>query len=497
MPHSSAVALMRRLNYFKKLPEDLTISTTSGTVMTIVGVVMMAVLFLLEFRAFLAVKVETAIEVDDTVDTLMRVNFNITVDDAPCEFVSVDLTDATGTYEHNVTRHITKTRLTAWRRHIAIHPEDGAGMPDYVQPDDAVPPLEDGAALDRHGNPVGQVVALSEDSLTQYVESHDMVFVNFFAPWCHWCRELEPIWSQTAAKLPDLHYGEHVKVASVDCVEHTDFCRRMNIRAFPTLTLYSDHTMEHALLYRSTRSVEAFLDFLENNAQRHHVSQEAHAAEMAKHAIPVSVGHGAEGCMVVGHLLVKKVPGTFHVKLHSLRYSHSPELVNASHVVHALSFGGATSDANLYTTGAFLGVGASRAENMAFATADAAMSFVHYHKVVSRVREYASGERVGTYTYTMHTSSFAETDDRLPSIKFKYDLSPLKVRRPGAPRDGEHRGGRSRRPPRAQVVERETATPIYHFITSACAIIGGFFTLLSLAESSLHYSIETISKKLS
>jgi hypothetical protein len=48
-----------------------------------------------------------------------------------------------------------------------------------------------------------------------------------------------------------------------------------------------------------------------------------------------------------------------------------------------------------------------------------------------------------------------------------------------------------------QVIEREKRMPLYHFVTSVCAIIGGFFTLLSIFESSVHYSLETISKKLS
>jgi hypothetical protein len=33
--------------------------------------------------------------------------------------------------------------------------------------------------------------------------------------------------------------------------------------------------------------------------------------------------------------------------------------------------------------------------------------------------------------------------------------------------------------PCAQVVEREKSMPLYHFVTSLCAIIGGFFTIHS------------------
>lgn len=47
------------------------------------------------------------------------------------------------------------------------------------------------------------------------------------------------------------------------------------------------------------------------------------------------------------------------------------------------------------------------------------------------------------------------------------------------------------------MVEKESKVPLYHFVTSVCAIIGGFFTLLSMLENTVHFSIETVSKKLS
>ncbi|KAG8461150.1 hypothetical protein KFE25_002339 [Diacronema lutheri] len=507
MPHGSALSLFRRLNYFKKLPDDLTISTTHGSILTLVGAVAMALLFVLELNAFLAVRLETTIEIDDTVDTMMRINFNLTVDDAPCEYVSVDLTDVTGTYEHNITRHISKVRLSQWRRWIALHPDEGAGMPAYIKPTAAelaqiaaerggadaaaaaaaaaiAAGQDPGAAvaavdglkeLDVHGNPIGEVVSLSHETTAAYVQTHDMVFVNFFAPWCHWCQELEPIWVQTAAKLPELHYGEHVKLASVDCVAHVEFCRAMHIRAFPTLLLYTDHTMDTSLLYRSTRSAGAFLEFLEANAQRHHIEHAQASGELlAAVAHAHATSHGPEGCMLAGHLLAKKVPGTFHVKLHSPAYSHDASLMNSSHVLHHLSFGGAHAAGGGGADGLILDLGRSSMLNAPFVAAANGQTFVHFHKVVCRMREYLSGSKVGSYSYTMHTSAHAETGaDAFPSIKFSYDLSPMKV------------------------VEREARVPLYHFVTSVCAIIGGFFTLLSLLENTVHFSLETVAKKLS
>lgn len=130
-------------------------------------------------------------------------------------------------------------------------------------------------------------------------------------------------------------------MASVDCVAHAAFCAQMHIRAFPTLLLYTDHSMASSLLYRSTRSTEALLEFLEANAQRHHVLHAEEAgARIRAVASTHTPSHGPEGCMVAGYLLAKKVPGTFHIKLHSPAYSHDAQLMNSSHVIHHLSFGG-------------------------------------------------------------------------------------------------------------------------------------------------------------
>ncbi|KAJ1636288.1 hypothetical protein T492DRAFT_399664 [Pavlovales sp. CCMP2436] len=62
MSSGSAASVFKKMNYFKKMPDDLTISTNSGSIITMVGALAMALLFVLEFSAFLSLKVETLIE---------------------------------------------------------------------------------------------------------------------------------------------------------------------------------------------------------------------------------------------------------------------------------------------------------------------------------------------------------------------------------------------------------------------------------------------------
>lgn len=57
-----------------------------------------------------------------------------------------------------------------------------------------------------------------------------------------------------------------------------------------------------------------------------------------------------------------------------------------------------------------------------------------------------------------------------PHVRFSYDLSPM------------------------MVVTQESYRPLYSFVTSCCAIIGGVFTMISLLDRALHSSLKTWQK---
>ena len=72
------------------------------------------------------------------------------------------------------------------------------------------------------------------------LSSKQVILVNFFAPWCHWCQELAPIYEGVAQRIQNRPADQYVTVAKVDCTaaENQQVCRLNNIQAFPTLIVY-------------------------------------------------------------------------------------------------------------------------------------------------------------------------------------------------------------------------------------------------------------------
>ena len=126
------------------------------------------------------------------------------------------------------------------------------------------------------------------------------------------------------------------------------------------------------------------------------------------------------------------------------------------------------------------GVTSHRIEGQLFLSQAAGHAYVHYLKVVTMeiMHNVYSGaardHRTIAYKYTVHTNKFsAETGGAgtRPSIDFRYDLSPISI------------------------VVSEDPMPMYQFLTSTCAIIGGVFTVIGLLENIIHHTSKQLMKK--
>lgn len=69
----------------------------------------------------------------------------------------------------------------------------------------------------------------------QMMEQGKTVLVDFWAPWCSYCRRIGPAYEKVAEQ-----YGEAMVVAKVNIDEEPLFANLEQIEVIPTLVLYRD-----------------------------------------------------------------------------------------------------------------------------------------------------------------------------------------------------------------------------------------------------------------
>ncbi|XP_031178407.1 protein disulfide-isomerase A6 isoform X1 [Sander lucioperca] len=82
------------------------------------------------------------------------------------------------------------------------------------------------------------VVELTDDNFDKMVLEGDEVWmVEFFAPWCGHCKNLEPEWAAAASAVKEQTKGK-VRLGAVDATVHQAVSSRYGIRGFPTIKVF-------------------------------------------------------------------------------------------------------------------------------------------------------------------------------------------------------------------------------------------------------------------
>ena len=85
----------RSVDFYRKLPRDMTEGTVSGSVISIFAAVLMTFLLLSELRSYSSSSFDTKVVVDRSVDgELLLIIFNLSFTALSCEFASVYVGDA-------------------------------------------------------------------------------------------------------------------------------------------------------------------------------------------------------------------------------------------------------------------------------------------------------------------------------------------------------------------------------------------------------------------
>ena len=64
------------------------------------------------------------------------------------------------------------------------------------------------------------------------------MFVEFYAPWCPYCKRLEPIWEELPEKLEEA--GSKTRVARMNVDAYADYASAYAVTGFPTLMLFEN-----------------------------------------------------------------------------------------------------------------------------------------------------------------------------------------------------------------------------------------------------------------
>ena len=164
-------------------------------------------------------------------------------------------------------------------------------------------------------------------------------------------------------------------------------------------------------------------------------------------------------------LFALQVPGNFHIATHSA--DNQPDEYNFGHVIHELAFGSKIKKISAKGVGSFNSLSGREIES------DRLDSYEYVMKIVPTTYEDIDGTTLVAYQYTYAFRSYMPYGHGgriVPAIWFKYDLNPITVK------------------------YHETRPPMYHFMTTICAIVGGTFTVAGIINSMIFTSMEIFHK---
>lgn len=110
---------LRHLDAYARAEEHLTTQTLSGAVVSVLGLTLMAILFVAELLAFAAPQLSHAMAVDATRSEKLPIHLNLTFPALPCAMLSLDALDMSGKHEVDIDTTLYKTKLDREGRAIS------------------------------------------------------------------------------------------------------------------------------------------------------------------------------------------------------------------------------------------------------------------------------------------------------------------------------------------------------------------------------------------
>ena len=108
---SRFLSRLRDFDVYPKTIQDYQVKTLAGAAVSIIGIIVMVVLFLGELSLYLSVTTAHELSVDTSRGEKLRINLDVTFPRMPCSIISLDTMDISGEQHLDVTHEVYKQRL--------------------------------------------------------------------------------------------------------------------------------------------------------------------------------------------------------------------------------------------------------------------------------------------------------------------------------------------------------------------------------------------------
>ncbi|XP_054625414.1 protein disulfide-isomerase TMX3-like [Dunckerocampus dactyliophorus] len=95
-----------------------------------------------------------------------------------------------------------------------------------------------------------------DDSLVETRGDNDIWLIKFYAPWCSFCKQLDPVWHQVGSELKSV--GSLVNVGKCDATANMALAKEFKVRGYPAIFMWKKNVKYN---YLGPRTKDGIMDF--------------------------------------------------------------------------------------------------------------------------------------------------------------------------------------------------------------------------------------------